>query len=165
MSEIIYLGKVKNVNINQDKNYCYATVEPAVKSTTDRMNWAGGVENIEEEFPGRGLVYWHDAPKCLCEGNICQFEIQEHPHYAGEPHKEAYQVNNAKIIQITEIVDVRYLGTECDIREMIIGDGLALAYSPFKGACILRIADNNWVGPIELEKITDKPLWVIWGWS
>ena len=65
MSDVVYVGRVRWVHENPEKNYRHATVQPLVHSSEDQKRWIGSIEDTIAEFPARGFVYWHDAPEGL----------------------------------------------------------------------------------------------------
>jgi len=159
MNEAIYVGRVKKVYLKPEKNYRHATVEPLIRSSEDHKHWKGPILDAVSEFPTRGFLYWHDAPADLVDGEIRQFEAEQHPFYKGEPEKEAYQVKNPK--PITEIIDLRGIGSERDIRALLTTSGVSLQSKPLADRCILWILDAKWVGPVKLVRGTGPDSWAI----
>ena len=159
MSDIIYIGRVRWVHENYEKNYRYATVEPLVQSSEDQKRWIGSISDPVAEFPARGFVNWHDAPKGLEAKDIRQFEVENHPFYKGEPDKEAFQVRNHKYP--TEILDLRDIGTERDIRILLTSKGVFLNDRPLVGRCVLWVQDEKWVGPVDLARRSGTSSWVL----
>lgn len=158
MSESVYLGVVKWVSEN-DKNYRHAIVEPLAESSEDRKRWIEHIENAVVQFPARGYVYWHNAPNGLTEGDIRQFEVEDHPHYKGELDRDALQVSNPKAV--VEIIDLRKIGPESDIRTLLTTTGIFLKDRPLDGPCILWVRDEKWVGPVYLVPAKETGFWVL----
>jgi len=158
MSGIVYLGQVKWVYENLEKNYRHATIEPLVKSSEDKKHWIGSIENPVEELPGRGLVYWHDAPKGLEVGEVWQFRVDPHPHYRGESDKEAFQVRNPKYPM--EIIDLFDTGSERDIRILLTTKGIFLKNPPLSKRCVLRVQEKKWIGPVNLTQRAGTNSWI-----
>jgi len=159
MSDVVYLGRVKWVHESYEKNYRYATVEPLVKSSEDQKRWIGSIEDPVEEFPARGFVNWHDAPRGLEIDAIRQFELEPHPFYKGEPDKEAFQVKNSKYPM--EIIDLREVGSERDIRILLTTDGVFLNNQPLVERCVLWVQDEKWVGPVNLIRRNATSSWAL----
>lgn len=159
MSDTVYIGRVKWVHENYEKNYRHATVEPLIQSSEDQKQWIGSIENPLDEFPARGLVNWHDAPKGLAMGDFRQFDTEPHPFYKGEADKEAFQVKNTKYP--TEIIDLRNIGSERDIRILLTTKGVFLKEKPLIQRCVLWIRDEKWVGPVDLAKRAGTSSWVL----
>jgi hypothetical protein len=159
MSDTVYIGRVKWVHENLEKNYRHAIVEPLIQSSEDQKSWIVSLENPYMEFPARGYVYWHDAPKGLTPGDIRQFEIERHPFYKGETDRDAYQVKNPKLI--TAIIDLREIGSESDIRILATAKGIFLKDGPLGDQGVLWIQDDKWVGPVALVRQTGSSGWVV----
>lgn len=159
MSDVIYIGRVKWVHENYEKNYRHATVEPLIRSSEDQKRWFGSIEDPLDEFPARGFVNWHDSPNGLKEGDFRQFDVEPHPFYKGEPDKEEFQVRNSKYP--TEILDLRDIGSERDIRILLTTKGVFLNERPLNQRCLLWIQDEKWVGPVNLEKRAGTSSWLL----
>jgi hypothetical protein len=159
MTNTVYLGRVLRVTENYGKSYRHATVEPLVYSSADQTRWIGSIINPIEEFPSRGVIYWHDPPIELKEGDIRQFDLTSHPFYNGEPDKEAYQVNSHKYP--IEILDLRDLGSERNIRMLMTTKGVFLRDEPFVKRCLLWVQNEKWVGPVNLDKRNGTSSWVL----
>ncbi|MFH1981301.1 MAG: hypothetical protein ABIL58_05635 [Pseudomonadota bacterium] len=159
MSDIVYIGRVKWMHENYEKNYRHATVEPLIRSSEDRKRWIGSIENPVDDFPARGFVNWHDAPKGLEMGDFRQFDLDHHPFYKGEPDKEAFQIRNSKYP--TEIIDLRDIGSERDIRILLTTKGIFFNERPLVDRCVLWIHDKKWVGPVDLLRRVGTSSWVL----
>ena len=157
MPDIVYIGRVKRVHESY-RNPTRATVEPLVRSSEDRKCWMGSIEDPAVEFPPRGYVHWYDTPEELAEGDVRQFEVESHPYYRGEPNREALQVRNPRCP--TEVVDLRDIGSERDIRVLLTTEGVFLE-SPLGDPCVLWVQDEKWVGPVDLVRRDDTGTWIV----
>jgi hypothetical protein len=159
MSDVVYIGRVKWVFENDKKNYRHATVVPLIQSSDDQKRWIGSIEELVVEFPARGFVNWHDAPKGLEVGDYRQFEVERHPFYERQPDKEEFQIRNPKYP--TEIIDLREIGSERDIRILMTSKGVFLNERPLVERCLLWIRDEKWIGPVDLLQRTGTSSWVM----
>lgn len=159
MSDELYIGRVKWVHDNYEKKYRHATVEPLLQSSEDKKSWVDLLGNRFAEFPARGYVNWHDAPKDLEEGDFRQFDIERHPFYSGEPDKEAFQVKNHDLP--TEIIDLRSIGTERDIRILLTTKGTPLNDEPLIKRCLLWVQEEKWIGPVDLVRRNGTKSWIL----
>ena len=159
MSDVVYLGRIQRVNENPESNYRHAIIEPLVQSSEDHKRWIGSIEYPLEEFPPRGSVFWHDAPKGLEIGDVRQIEIEPHPFYKGEQEKDAYAVKNHKYPM--EIIDLRNIGSERDIRILLTKTGVFLSCKPLVERCVIWIQAEKWVGPVNLVRQSGTSSWVL----
>ena len=157
MSDAVYIGRVMWVKEVYEKNYRHAMVEPLVQSSPDRKSWIGAIKDPVDVFPPRGNVYWHGAPENLIEGEFYEFEAEPHPYYSGQPDKEAFQVRSHK--KPTEIIDLREIGSERDIRILLTTKGVFLNDGPLAESCVLWIQDDKWIGPVKLALIPGTKSW------
>jgi len=159
MSDIVYIGRVKWVHESYGKNYRHATVEPLIQSSADQMRWIGSIEDPLDDFPARGFVNWHDSPKGLKVGDYRQFDVESHPFYEGQPDKEAFQIRNQK--NPVEIVDLRNIGSEREIRILLTTKGVFINAKPLIESCVLWIRDEKWIGPVDLAMRTGTSSWIL----
>lgn len=159
MSDVVYIGQVRRVNVNYANNYRHATVEPLIQSSADQKSWIRSNEDPVNDFPARGFVNWHNAPTGLNEGDHVQFDLEPHPFYNGEPDKEAFQIRNLKYP--TEIIDLRNIGSERDIRILLTTKGVFLSQGPLVKRCVLWIQDQKWIGPVDLVQRAGTSSWNI----
>ncbi len=153
----VYIGKVIVVKTKED--YRFALVEPLLKSSDDGARWTDAAQSLTIDFPGRGAVFWHNAPEGLEEGPILQFEVEDRPGYGGKPYQDAHQVKNPR--EPFEIVDLRAIGSESAIRKLLTGEGVLLVNAPLTSRCLLRVDDERLVGPLVIERLAGRRSWVL----
>lgn len=156
--ERIYIGRVEYVRPIAG-GYRFAKVAPLLRSSQDRKRWEGAVTNPVEEFPARGQVFWHDAPLGLDAGSYWSFEPAEQPNFDGDERSEQYRVENVE--PTIEIIDLRNLGSESDLRRLTTQEGIRTDPLPLTSKVLIRISEEVWVGPVEIRPSTANGTWRI----
>ncbi|MEZ4863839.1 MAG: hypothetical protein R3C14_21125 [Caldilineaceae bacterium] len=139
--------------------YRYATVEPILQSSEDKLQWLGSIPNPIIEFPSRGSVHWPAAPVGLGQGDVWQFEIEEHRNYKGEPNWDKYIVKNPK--PAVEIIDLRDYDSERDVRIVLTSEGVYLPLDPLCDECMIWVKDDLCVGPLQLVQQQNTGPWIL----
>ncbi len=139
--------------------YHYALVEPLLESDETGNEWLGPVPNLEDDFPSRGRVYWHESPPNLRHGALWQFEVELRPdNSGGEAPRDRWQVLSPR--RPVEVVDLRGWDEEA-LRVAITGNGVPLPVDPIARLVALWIDDAHLLGPVRLRKADDQRSWVL----
>jgi len=154
-TQVQYLGLVRRAPKRGDQ-YRYATVEPLVESDSAGVAWLGGVVDAHIRFPKRGLVHWHDAPSDLQVGSVWQFSIDEHPDASRAERPELYQLQRPE--EPIEVVDLSQWTDLALLRSSFTAAGIPLSPAPIARRCLLKLANDVWVGPILIKPGTASGL-------
>lgn len=140
-----YLGRVRDVFESRD-GYRFARVEPLYQSGEGRT-WRPFREPVDQAFPSRGLVFWHDAPATVEKGSHWQFGVVENPSYDGNEKLEKYQIDQPE--PVIEIIDLHSL-EEQRVRRLLTEEGLQLDLEPIAADVLIWVDEDHWVGPVRL---------------
>ena len=153
----VYIAEVESIAPEQPGRSKLAWAKPVVRSTTDRSAWEGPVTDAIHKFPTKGLVFWFDAPFETAEGDYWEIVVSESPQYDGYRKSEKYQVVDYQ--RPIEIVDLREWGQD-KLRRTLNSEGVAIDPAPMGSYIVFWVAENKWIGPVEVGE-SDDGGWVL----
>lgn len=108
--------------------------------------WKALRQPLHEEFPSRGQLIWFDPPSEAVEGTLWRFQASENPK---SDALDRFIVKDGSARQVFEIVDLRFVGDEDQIRQAISTTGLE-ATAPSGNRSLLWVTDRLLIGPVVL---------------
>src|SRR5260370_25890139 len=117
-------------------------------------------EEIKDIFTNRGRVRWVNPLPEAIEGTVWQFRVEEQRYDEENQEHDAFGIAS-RVISPTEIIDLRYVGSDEQARKLVSFDGLRLHYIPSHRA-YLWVTNEMWIGPVRLRiSSEDNNLWIL----
>lgn len=139
-----YLGVVNGRNYGSDSRPIAFLVPTHLE---ERSGWVRLEVPKVESFPSRGQVIWLDPADEAIEGTLWRFAVGENPRADA---RDRFRVQETTAGQVLEIVDLRSLGDEEQIRKAIAGIGIE-ATAPPGGRGLLLVTDRLLLGPVAFD--------------
>jgi chaperonin cofactor prefoldin len=159
----LYLGRVERV-VPNDPHGPIAQLRPFYEAAPNSLSWQRplSADDARQEFPNRGLVTWFGRPDTAREGTVWQFRVEEQRTFdRAKPHHDAFKVAAAPApTPPVEIVDLRGIGDEEQIRLRVTQEGLELSFVP-SARIYLWVDDGCWIGPVHLVESPKPGRWIL----
>jgi hypothetical protein len=135
-----------------------ASLDPIAISGSDGTSWEIDGFDVSEHFPHRGRIWWYKAPSNIRDGSVWELVVEDHPYKKDDEHREKFQVDNAKgPSEIVEVMDLRSVGKEKEVRDLLLGDGFRFPLRPIGNRVYLLIKDGELLGPFEVVPTASDP--------
>lgn len=157
----LYLGLVERV-VPNDRRGPIAHLRPLCEAAPNLLSWHRPLssEDARREFPNRGLVTWFGPPDTARDGTVWQFRVEEQRTFdPANPHHDAFKIAPAPTPPV-EILDLRGVGDEEQVRLQVTQEGLELAFVP-SARVYLWVEDDCWIGPLHLVRSPESGRWVL----
>jgi hypothetical protein len=137
-----------------------ASLEPLFEVTHDARSPYRRIENPRADYPDRGRIVWFDPPREAHERTLWRVDVTECVTY----HRAEANIDALMVLQgsspepLSEIVDLRQVGDEDEIRRRVTGDGIALPQPP-SSSVFLWVGPGRFIGPVHLERPASGRQW------
>lgn len=131
----------------------FGHVQPLAWRDDDNGRWVQLPEaDAPHAFPDRGAVYWRSMPVGLGKDDLVVVHVERQRSY--DAGKEAYLVRESRRPPwAVEAIDLRALADERSQRVALTQEGLAVSLA--SAHVLVRITDEEAVGPLELKRRDD----------
>jgi hypothetical protein len=136
-----------------------ASLEPLYQLAQDGTSSYRRVEDLRGEYPDRGRVVWFNPPRDAQEGSVWRLDVTDcMTYHKAEQNADALMVVPGSYQELSEILDLRHVGDDEEIRREVTGDGVQLR-QPTSHDVFLWVGHRRFVGPVRLERVGAGQRW------
>jgi hypothetical protein len=118
-------------------------------------------DEVLEAFPHTGRVSWYDLPADIEKYSWWGFRVEESPTWDPDKPRHDQMQTMGTPLRAVEIIDLRPLGDEDAVRQVLTGRGVTLSHTP-AALVYLWTSPDRWVGPVKLvPHATSAGQWIV----